>query len=319
MNIAYACDDNYIAHTGTSIYSLLDNNREANEIIIYLISVNISESNIQEIKKIVNQFNRTLKVIAFKELCPDLKLASTGRHIETVYAKLFFGNIQKIDKIIYLDSDVIINDSLEEMWNIDLGDNYFGLVKTITKHSVKNLGLKEADSFYNDGVAIVNSKKLREDNMQEKFLKFIAKYNGNPPVLSEGTINVVCFNSIKTIHPKFNFASSFLMYNNEGLKVLSCEKEYYPDEIIDEARKNPVVIHYLAGWFLRPWEKNCTHPLKNKYYKYKQYTIWKDDPLIFKKLPPKLKLLKFISAVFPIVVEKLIVDTVRKTKKWYSL
>lgn len=316
LNIAYACDDNYIAHTGISILSLLDNNQTVNEITIYLISVNISSTNINAIQSIVDKFKRILIVLPFKELCPNLKLSSVGRHIETVYAKLFFGNIKDVNKIIYFDSDIIINGSLEEMWNIDLGDNYFGLVKTITKDSVLKLGLKKSESFYNDGVAIVNSEKLREDDMQQLFLKFIDFYNGNPPVLSEGTINVVCQGRIKTIHPKFNFGTSFLMHKNRSLNLISNEKEYYPSKIIDEARHNPIVIHYLAGWFMRPWELGSTHPLKNKYFEYKQQTIWKNEPLKFKKLSTKLKFLKFISAILPIEIVKFIIDAFKKTKKW---
>lgn len=315
MNIAYACDDNYIAQTGISIFSLLENNQDKDLISIYLISVNISSENIKKIEDIVNQFKRELIVIPFRTIAPDLKLASVGRHIETVYAKLFFGNIEEVDKMIYLDSDIIINGSLDEMWNVDLENNYFGLVKTITKDSVVKLGLKKTDSFYNDGVAIVNAKALRDDNMQESFLKFIDFHFGDPPVLSEGTINVVCKDRIKTIHPKFNFASSFLMYKNRSLNIISNENEYYPDKIMDEARKNPIVIHYLAGWFLRPWEVGCTHPLKNKYFEYKQKTVWKNESLQIKKLPTKLKFLKFISALLPIEVVKIIIDIYRKIKE----
>lgn len=315
MNIAYACDDNYIAHTGISILSLFDNNQTIDEITIFLISVNISAENIAHVENIVKKYKRKLVVIPFKELCPDLKLASVGRHIETVYAKLFFGNIKNVDKIIYLDSDIIINGSLAKMWEINLEDNYFGLVKTITKDSVHKLGLKKTDALYNDGVAIVNSKKLRENNMQNKFLEFIDLYNGNPPILSEGTINVICKNKIKTIHPQFNFASSFLMYKNKSLNVLSHETEYYDDKIINEARRNPIVIHYLAGWFKRPWEVGCTHPLKDKYLDYKQKTVWKNENLKEKKLPIKLSFLKFFSSIFPVEIVKFAIDSFRIIKK----
>lgn len=314
MNIAYACDDNYIAHTGISIYSLLENNKSSVDIVIYLISVNISEENITKINTIVNRFDRKLVVIPFKQLCSKLKLSSVGRHIETVYAKLFFGNIEGINKIIYLDSDIIISDSLKEMWNIDLEDNYFGLVKTITKDYSKELNLEESELFYNDGVAIVNVDLLRKDAMESKFLAFIDSHNGNPPVLSEGTINVVCRNRIKTIPPKFNFGSSFFMYKNRSLNVLSHEKEYYPNQLIDEARKKPVVIHYLAGWFKRPWEIGCTHPLKNEYLKFKEKTVWKDEPLISKKLTNTLKFYKLISSILPIQLVKIIIDSYRKLK-----
>lgn len=314
MKIAYACDNNYISHTGISIQSLLANNTDIEELIIYLISVNISNDNINRINSIVHDYKRELIVIPFKNLCPNLKLSSVGRHIETVYAKLFFGNLEDVDKIIYLDSDVIINGSLKEMWGIELGDNYFGLVKTVTKDYSLQLGLTESDPFFNDGVAIVNAKLLREDKMESKFLNFIDLHRGNPPVLSEGTINVVCKGRIKTIHPKFNFGSALLMYKNHSLNVLSNEKVFYPSTILDEARSQPIVIHYLAGWYKRPWESGCTHPLKHKYLEIKAKSLWKDEPLKDKRLPVKLKFLKLVSLIFPIELVKLLILGFRKIK-----
>ncbi len=315
LNIAYACDNNYISHTGISLLSLLENNQTFAEISIFVISVGISSENIVHLQNIVDDYKRKLIVIPFEILCPDLKLSNVGRHIETVYAKLFFGNLQECDKIIYLDSDTIIKSSLEEMWSIDLEDNYFGLVKTVTKDYSEMLGLPTTEVFYNDGIAIVNASKLRKDNMQKEFLKFIESYNGNPPVLSEGTINVVCKNKIKTIHPKFNFGSSFFMLKNKELNVISNEEEYYPEHVLNEARKNPVVIHYLAGWFKRPWEIGCTHPLKHEYLNYKKKTIWKDDELIAKKLPLKFAFLKLLSALLPSRVLKVIISLFNKIKK----
>lgn len=312
MRVAYACDDNYIVHTGISLLSLLDHNKEVEDLKIYLISVNISKENINKIQTIVDEFVRELIVIPFKELSPNLKLSNLGRHIETVYAKLFFGNIIGEDKIIYLDSDIIINDSLQEMWSLDLGNNYFGLVKTITKDYCVALGLSREQPFYNDGVAIVNAKLLREDNMANVFIDFINSYNGNPPVLSEGTINVVCKERIETIHPKFNFGSAFLMFNNKELSLFADENEYYPANIINEARENPVVIHYLSGWFKRPWENGCSHPLRDKYNYYKGRSIWKDYPLTNKELPRNVKLLKTLMKIFPANFVKLLMEQKRK-------
>lgn len=314
MNIAYACDNNYIIHTGISVLSLLENNRSESNITIYLISVNINQENINKIKEIIDSYKRNLIVIPFKELCPNLKLSNVGRHIETVYAKLFFGNIKEVDKIIYLDSDVIINDSLSEMWSIDLDNNYFGLVKTTSKDSLPFLGLEKTHEFYNDGVAIVNAKKLREDSMINKFLTFIEKYNGNPPVLSEGTINVVCKDSILKIHPKFNYLTVFSMFKNKSLSVISNESEYYPDKVIDEARNKPVVIHYLAGWFNRPWEIGCSHPLKNEYLKYKSISVWKEVPLVKKQVPKKLLFLKYISKCLPIKLVQFSINIYKRIK-----
>ena len=283
LKVAYSCNEAYVSHTGISIISLLENNKEFKEIHVYFIEKDVSNESCEILRKIVERYNRKLIVVPFLDICYNLKTNQLGRHIETVYSKLFFGNILEVDKLLYLDSDTIINGSLSDVWEQDLGDNYFGCVKTITRDYNKALGLNESEVFYNDGIAMVNTAKLRDDKMEAKFLKFIAKYDGNPPVLSEGVINVVCRDRILAIHPKYNFSPMFYMASNKKIQKIVKSKDYFTEDELNESRKNPIIIHYLAGWFLRPWEVDCTHPLKDKYLMFKSLSPWKDVPLVKKK------------------------------------
>lgn len=304
VNVAYSCNEAYIQHTGISIISLLENNKDIKDLCIYFISKDVSEESIKILKAIVSDYtNSRFIVIPFEQICARLEISNVGRHIETIYAKLFFGNIKGVDKIYYLDSDVIINGSIIDVWNINLGSNFYGCVKITTKDYCKELGLFEKDDFFNDGVALVNVRSLREENMEEKFLAFIDKYKGNPPVLSEGTINVVCKNRIMAIKPKYNLSSGFLMFKNSDLrKIARQEDTFYTDKELEEAKADPVVIHYLTGWYKRPWEIGCTHPLKGYYEKYKAMSPWKNEPLKPKELPIKLRIIKTLYQIFPVDV-----------------
>jgi len=300
VNIAYSCDENYIQHTGISIISLLENNKDIEKITIYFIEKDVKESSIKLLNDIVNSYNRDFIVIPFNKLCSALDISSIGRHIETVYAKLFFGNITDVEKILYLDSDTIVNGSIKHIWQINLKHNYFGCVKTTTRNRMQVLGMKMNDDFYNDGVALVNTKKLREDNMEKKFLDFIGLFNGNPPVLSEGTINKVCQFKILSLHPKYNYSPIFFMFSNYQLSILTEGSNYYTNKELDEARSEPIIIHYLTGWYNRPWYKNCTHPLAEIYLYYKSISPWKDVPLSYKELNNKAKRMKIIYKLIPL-------------------
>lgn len=292
MNIAYSCNDNYIQHTGISLVSLFENNKSIFEINIYFVSVNVSKKNLALLRNICNKYLRKLVILNFEDLCPELSIVYTGRHIQSVYAKLFFGNLENIDKIIYLDSDTIINGSLQSMWDIDLENHYFCLHKTITKSVTKKLKLNYFDPFFNDGIAIVNCQLLRKDNLKYKFIDFINKFNGVPPFLSEGVINVVCKNKISILPPRFNYFSVFFLFSFQELNILAMEEEYISEELFIEESLNPIIIHYLAEWFNRPWHSNCIHPMKDLYIKYKEMSPWKDVGLLNGQLPNKLKILK---------------------------
>jgi lipopolysaccharide biosynthesis glycosyltransferase len=308
LNIAYSCNEAYIAHTGISILSLLQNNTHFEEINIYFIHIDVAQSSLEKLQKLVSSDNRILHLIPFDKICGNLNISEIGRHTETVYAKLFFGNIKGVDRIFYIDSDTVIQGPLDDAWDMDLKNCYFGLVKTMTRDSNELLGLSKEATVYNDGVAMVNAKLLREDAMEEKFLAFIDRFNGKPPVLSEGTINVVCNGKIATMHPKFNFSPIFYMGSNKKLFKILKSKTYFTNKELSEARENPIIIHYLSGWFLRPWEKNCTHPLKDRYLYYKSASPWAHVPLQDKKLTKSAKRMKLGFKYIPVWLFHLLRD-----------
>ena len=200
LNVAYACDNGYIPQTGISIISLFENNTDFDEIQIYLISKDISESNKEIIYNICAKYGRSLKIIEFEEIAYDLNISQIGRHIETIYAKIFFSRISGVDKMLYIDSDTIINGSLKKLWQENLEGFYMGMVETYTGGDAKkSLGLPINSKFFNDGVAIVNVEYCRENKLIEKCIAGIEYYHGNPPVLSEGLLNKVCNGKIKSI------------------------------------------------------------------------------------------------------------------------
>ena len=293
MNISYSCNDAYIEQTGISMISLFINNKEEDEINIYLVSKDISQNNIDVLKNICDQFNRNLIVVDFNEIAYDLCLSSTGRHIETIYTKVFFSRIKDVDKLIYLDSDTVVVSSLKELWEEPLDDCYMGVVETLPTKYYKELGLSRYDRFFNDGMALVNVEYCRKHDLIGQVLNVVGDFNGNPPTLSEGALNKVCFGHVKYISPKYNLMAGLLYLCSLDAKYMSTVLHYTEDELRVSC-KNPVVIHYLSAFYNRPWYKKCTHPYKDYYYNYKNISPWRDIPLRDGDLPIRIKLIDFL-------------------------
>jgi lipopolysaccharide biosynthesis glycosyltransferase len=156
ISIAYSFDEAYIHHSGISILSLLENNRDIQNITIYIIHKDVRQSSLDLLISLINQYGRNYKIISFYDICIGLEISSIGRHIATIYSKLFFGRIEGIDKILYLDSDIIVNSSLKEFWETNLEENCVAGVATPTVSEKKRLNLLKSDCFINDGVVLIN-------------------------------------------------------------------------------------------------------------------------------------------------------------------
>lgn len=292
MKIAYSCNDYYIPQTGISIISLCENNKEIEELIIYFIGKNVSKENVQILKSITESYGRSFVYISFEDIAYDLNISSIGRHIETIYTKVFFSRINGLDKIIYLDSDTIVRGSLTPLWNIDIKGVYMGVVQTFSKVKAQ-LGMSEEDPFFNDGMAIVNVDYCRENDLIDKVLKVVADYGGNPPTLSEGALNKVCLGHVKYISLRWNCMAGLFYFGLLDINFLSKELDQYSKDELNDAIENPVVIHYLTAFYNRPWFTPCTHPYKDEYLKYKAMSPWKDICPQYKSLPIRIRLIDF--------------------------
>lgn len=309
MKIAYSCNDFYIPQTGISLISLCENSKLVDEVVIYFISKDCNESNVAILRNIVESYQRTFIVVNFDDIAYDLNISSIGRHIETIYAKVFFTRIDGLDKVIYIDSDTIIDGSLEPLWNDDLSDVYLGAVQTFSKMK-KQLGMAESTPFFNDGMAIVNVDYCRKHNLTEKVLKVIAEYNGNPPTLSEGALNKVCQGHVKFISLRWNCMAGILYFGRLHMKYFTSRLDQYTKEDLEESCEHPVVIHYLTAFYNRPWFQPCSHPYKERYYYYQAKSPWKDVKPIYKPLPLRLRLIDYCFRIFGIKVT----NSLRKVK-----
>jgi lipopolysaccharide biosynthesis glycosyltransferase len=297
MNLAYSCDNAYVEQTGVSLISVFENNKEEKEIVVYLISKGISKENIDLLESLCSCYNRSLIVVNFEDIAFDLPACSCGRHLETIYAKVFFSRIEGLDKVLYLDSDVVVVGDLKPLWETDLTDLYMGVVETTYTKGKKALGIPRSAPFFNDGLALVNVDYCRKNNLISKVIAEINAFGGNPPVLSEGVLNKICAQKVKYVSLRYNLISGNLYFGLNDLDYLY-QQLHYEKEDLKQSCENPVAIHYIAGFYNRPWCKKCTHPYKEFYLKYKSISPWKDSPLQDKDLSLRIKIAGFAYKVF---------------------
>ena len=68
MNVVYASNDAYARHLGTSMYSLLDRNRDFAEITVYVLTLGLSRENQERLEEIAAHFERKLVCVNMDDL-----------------------------------------------------------------------------------------------------------------------------------------------------------------------------------------------------------------------------------------------------------
>ncbi|KGK89600.1 glycosyl transferase family 8 [Clostridium sp. HMP27] len=285
MHIVYASDDNFAEIMGVSILSLFQNNKDVSEIIIYILDSGINDENKQRVEMVFRTYNRELPVwIPAININDVLGIeVRQDRGSISQFARLFISRVlpEDLDRVLYLDCDIIVNKSISELWNMDFkGKTIAALLDPFSILYRKNLGLEKNDVLFNSGVMLINFQKWKLNNVEDRLLSLINKYNGLIPQGDQGALGAILSKETLLIHPKFNAITLFYDFTYEDMMIYRKSPYYYSKSEIENARDNPVIVHFTTSFLSRrAWNEGSKHPYAEKWIEYKNMSPWKDEKL----------------------------------------
>ena len=196
IHICFCIQDStglYSKFVGTTMLSIFENtNTLPPSITAHIFHDNtLSVDNREKLSYVANQYGQIVKFYNVEETCADkietinklLPRAVKLRFTIGMYYRFFIPHIlpPEIDKIIYLDGDLIVNLDINELWQYDLGDKVLGGIPT----HFQKINPPPGDNKYefNSGVLIMNMPAFRaeEENLNNsiKIISEDSKYVGN--------------------------------------------------------------------------------------------------------------------------------------------
>ena len=169
MNILIACNEKYLHLSRYLLFSLHEHNGELN---IYLIHENLSDDSIEDITNFINKHNiGKLNIIKFDSSTIDLPLREghniTGHITKEAYFRLYapFYLPEDMERILYLDCDIICNDKIDAFYNQDFKDNIFVACRNTDLDNAlynERLNLPKEYTYVNSGVLLFNLKEYKK-------------------------------------------------------------------------------------------------------------------------------------------------------------
>lgn len=219
MVICMCCTRNWYIYLATEIYALFKNNNvkklylfiEDNE-LPFIDDKRVECININNLTEYINKDSPNYNT----------------KYSKLSYLRCCFSKILKENKVLYIDADAIVVDNIEDLWNIDLGDNVLAGVYEggeWNKH-LNTYGLD--DTYINSGVLLMDLKKIREERLDDSMIYLLNhNYYAFP---DQDVINLVCRNRIMHLSNIYN----------------STETTGFVD--------NAKIVHYIRG--NKGWIKN---------------------------------------------------------------
>ena len=208
-----------------------------------------------------------------------------GNFSREIYYKFLASSLlPQYDKVIVTDVDVVFTgDISQDFIEFDVCEPYyFAGVKCIGR---KDSFLRSFRELYNKdfsaeerellslagGYYIFNCKKIREDQLEKKFIDFAFKNCERIIQPEQDTINICCGKKKKVLHPRALVCTyAYDMYKDEK----DYDKDFvYDSKTVKEALEHPIQIHYATT--RKPWLEVC--PKQELWFYYLTQTNFFED------------------------------------------
>lgn len=246
MNIVFGIDENFVMPASVTITSLLKNNPDR-RIHIHLIGENLSKESQYKLKHLISIFPQA-KIDFYETVVPDSfkNLLFFNRISKATFLRFYLIKLlpKTVDKVLYLDADIIITDSLSDFYDTNLDKAFVMGVAEDTDYHLTRLANYHIKHYINAGVLLLNLKALRQQFNFEDLISFIQDNTDNPAIkhADQDIINILW-------QDKMLFAQD--IYN---------VPRHYPFD------KYGIILHYWGPD--KPWDKHY----KN------MFTYWKQIP-----------------------------------------
>ncbi|MBU1136121.1 MAG: glycosyltransferase family 8 protein [Nanoarchaeota archaeon] len=284
IELVCALDENFVIPTTVMLKSVVTNLNKNKNLNIYLLEGGISDYFKNKILKSIKSDRVSIKFIQINNNIFE------GFRIDAHFSKANYYRLlipellpKKIEKAIYLDSDLIVNHDINKLWEMDIKAYYaLAVYSRFMSQGLQNyekFGFKPEDKYFNSGVLVMNLKKWKEDKIVSKTLKFIKE--NNPRWVDQDALNAIFNLNWKEINPKWNVtAPLFLAFpelcdkKNEERYISSYNGYPIKDKKrIKEIISNPYIIHFITS--VKPWIKGHNPPKRQLFYYYLDMTKWK--------------------------------------------
>lgn len=232
---------------------LLSMTKHTNKILnVYILSADVSELNpkfvpftqtqINTLNYVVKKKNTKSKVTLivlqknFNEWILNSKNKNT-LYTPFAFLRLFASEINTLpEKLIYLDTDIMINDDISLLFDIDVSNYELGIVRDRYGHFFIK------PNYFNSGMLLMNMKKIKESNLLEN-------------------VKIIC-------------ANKKMAFPDQSALNKCCKKRLYlPRKFNEQGKlKNDTVVHHFSKkikWLpffhtinVKPWQ---IEDVQNKY------------------------------------------------------
>jgi lipopolysaccharide biosynthesis glycosyltransferase len=272
LHVACGSSTAYLPHSAAMLHSVLARNEPQNVHIHFLHGPTFPSDATELLERMVRKNGGR---ISFLSIPPDwVSGLPTWQYIESPgWYRIFLPELlPDVDRILYLDADTIVVDSLARLFAIDLSGHYVAAVTNVFQlnhlHRPAALGLDDPRSYFNSGVLVMNLELMRRDGMTSLLREYGRRHAAKLEWLDQDALNVVLGERRRPLHPRWNCMNSVLRF--------PWSPYVFGAKAVEEARRAPAILHFEGPSINKPWHYLCDSEMREAYLDHRPQTPWPD-------------------------------------------
>ena len=243
--VVFAGDYAYIRQIETAMKSICRHN---SRLKIYVLNKDIPQEWFSRLRMYIQEMGGDL--IDCKLIGQQFQMNWSNKlpHINYMtFARYYIPDFVTEDKVLYLDSDLIVTDDLTDLFELDLGENYLAAAR-----SCFGAGLG-----FNAGLLLIDNKKWKSENIRQQLIELTEKEHENVKEGDQSILNMLFKDQYSLLEDKYNFQI--------GFDAGAAEKNH---AFIFEIPLTPLpkILHYISPD--KPWKQFSVGRLREEWWKY---------------------------------------------------
>lgn len=268
MNILVTLDSNYLRPLKIMLKSLFLNNQNE-RFTIFLLHSSIKDEELIDLNNFINKNGSILEVLnvdnSFFSNAPSHMYYTK----EMYYRLLAFKFLpDDIDRILYLDPDILVINQVADLYNIDLEEYLYAAAY----HDI--VGFKEINkvrfypyeihAYYNTGVLLMNLNLQRKYIDENSIFNFVELNHEHLTLPDQDVFNALFSKQIKSLDEKFyNYDVRYFTYYK-----MASKGEWDMEQVM----RNTVILHFCGK--AKPWNKGYSGKFYALYKHYEKLTFY---------------------------------------------
>lgn len=274
LAIAATIDDPWVPHFATCVASLAASRGTESIRFFMLQGPNLSTASVRRLRDFVRDHGMDLEAIRVSE-DSDVSLPPTSPIFSPLvwYRLLLPDLLPELDRLLFLDADTLVLQSLAPLLDHEFGNNLLAAVGVMaTEKHMRRIELDPAQPVFNAGVLLMNLEAMRAEQIGPRALALGRERFADFVFNDQDALTVIANGRWEKLHPKWNALSHLWLLPENYDRTYSVLEQA-------SARLSPAIVHFEGFETVKPWFYRSMHPLRFLYRDFRAQTPWPLDQL----------------------------------------